>query len=342
MPRGYKRRRRSRKRFGRNKRPSLRFASRVVSALASTQPEKTIIVHDSFSIASLLNQQVIAGIGAVGAFQRQANDTCVSVQSTYKDMFATGTRFQDPFSATFTTSTLNNVTSGRPFTKIRVLQQKLRLMMTNSSTSTMFIEFYKCLPRMDIDLLSSDAAGTRTLSNLFNVASDYTDLTIAGLTGTSTAGTDPTSGNPGLTLYDNPRLTRMFYIKRIGMKRLEAGANAIFMAKTKKPFDYTPFDNNDLNTLNNVIWKQGYTQLFVVRLWGEMVTGTTSACMAPVKLVVGQIHRTKWAFATDPFYSSVAQLATDANTIGNGTLPVMILQEEPVGGTFTGVSAATL
>lgn len=338
MPRhrGYKRKRRSRRRQPAWKRQRS-FNTRVLRVLDEQQPEKLQIVHLTKEVSAALNKQEMQFINVTGAFQKYAGETAYGTNMALinvVDMF-TNPKVD---STTYTGSDTLGVGDYSPNQmKVHVKSQKCRVMMTNSSTATQFCELYMLYPRHDIPY--STQLTTDALLNANNLA-DFTTPGFDTSSGVSNGvGTAVTYGTPGVTPYDCPVLTKAFYIKRLGIKRLESGANAIINVKVGAR-DFSGMDY--LEGALDFLWIRGYTKLLLCRIWGEMVAGTTYPCMAPVKLITGTICRTKWALRIEPNFAAQAIAGTDATSMSTGTAPIMYVEENPATTVATGVTASTL
>lgn len=316
----------ARKRHSR-RRQRAAFARKVHSVM-NTYPYNTALGHDSGSFSAALNGQQIGVIGSVGCFNKPTGDAVIPLSQVYKQLMP-GTNLIQPYNATYATRTM--LTQQATQLKFYVKYQKLRIMMTNSSSAVMYCELYHLYQREAYDASNPNTMNT-TITSAANFA--YNDTLINQNTNVTI-----TNQTPGVTLYDNPVLTRVCFIRRIGLKRLDPGANAVHVVRTPKGIIYEPIGNVSASIDSAYLPK--YTIHVVARIWGEVVTGTTSPCMAPVKLVYANIYRTKFKMVSDPIYGA-PMVGADSNTLSSGTAPVAVNEMNPAATTVTGYTPSVI
>lgn len=337
MPRSrrrpYTRRRTTRKRRSGRRGKRRVSTSSVLRALGSTYPWKLTITHDTGDFETTLNTQAIDWIGTVGAIDPPTAD--VTFNSNLNENGYRSICFQNniliPYQATYAVA--SEESTGRNWShKFYVKSQKARYMFTNSSVSSMFLELYHCYMRQEMD-----QTNIRGFSNAIYGANSYTNHqgVVSGTSGSLAL----TSATPGVTPYDNPSLTSICYIKRVGIKRLEPGANAIHLMRTRRGHKLDPGDTVDDLVDNGYLPK--LTCHLIVRFWGEIVSGETAPVMAPVKLVYGCITRTKHKRLSEPIYGGLER-GTDRQTMSAGTGGIVIPQENPGASTVGGVGVGVV
>lgn len=324
-------RRRPHTRRSTRKRRTKRVRSRVTAgsvmrALGSTYPWKMGITHFTGQDLTAINEQSMHVVTAVGAVGTPASGTIDQdwAEHCYRSM-AEQNNILIPYNATYAVA--SEATTGRNYShKFLFKSQKARVMFTNSSASSMFLEIYHLYMRREMD--ESNAVG------IYSAATSATSFTDQeGVISGTTANTSLTIETPGVTPYDNPTLAKLCYIKRIGIKRLEPGANALHLMRTNRSHVWSPGDT--IPTATDQMYLPKLTVFLLVRFWGEIVSGTGAPVMAPVKLVYGTIVRTKYKRITEPIYGGLER-GTDSRTMSSGTGGLVITQENPAATAVTG------
>lgn len=322
MPRHrpYKRRRTTRKRRSRAVKRRRVSSRSVMRALGNQFPWKLAIGHDTGTFSAAINTQDIAWLGTVGAVGEVNGDTAYPHTKFCYKQYANQANLIMPYSATYVTNGENLSGTGTWTNEWLFKSQKARFMFTNSSASSMFLELYHVYMRQEMD--ETNPVG---MTGVFTGITSW--LGTGGVpTQTNIADDALTRITPGVTPYDVPGLTHICYIKRVGIKRLEPGANALHILRTRRSYNYSV--GTTASSLSDFGYLPKITVHLFARFWGEMVTGTGAPVLAPVKLVYGAIYRTKFKRTSNPLYGRIER-GTDMNTMSTGTGGLIIPQEQP-------------
>lgn len=326
------RRRMRHRRHARRRRPRARHGH---SEAFSKYPYKLAIGHDTNFASALIGTQEMATVCTVGAIGKVASDNAVYINATYFAL-ANQDLMIKPNSATYATYA-NEVATGGPWEhKYYFKSQKARVMFTNTSLSPAFVELYHLYPRQKIDQTATSAGA---ISTQLTAGSSITNFTAIPNTDTNVCNVTPNVETPGVTPYDVPATTLNFYIKRVGLKRLDPGASAVHILRVG-PHLFHPAQYQ--NAACDHAYLPHYTKTLVVRIWGCMVETTATGALpnlAPVKVLWGVIYRTKFKRISDPIYGQ-KEFGTDSVTMGAGTVPKMIVTSNPATtGTIAGADA---
>lgn len=321
----YKRRRHARKRMSKRRRHarSARFKRAVNNAL-QTYPWNMSIAHDTGLLTASLNTQNMAIIGTVGALNKVTGDSAVPNSVTYSTI-STRANLIVPYQTAYTVATDTNVNVNFATRKTYFKYQKARFMFTNSSDAVAYLEIYHLYHRYQYD-----ASNPNTMQ--------LTATSVGPIQDRSGAATNITDLVPGVTPYDLELCTKSCYIRRVGVKRLEPGANALHILRTHMGHTFSP---EDRLTNIDVCYQPKLTIHCLCRVWGEMVSGTGSPVMAPVNIVWGCIYRTKYKTVTDPIYGGITR-ETAETTMSIGTGGKVVIEANPATTAVTGAPVATV